>query len=90
MKFRKKPIVIDAVQLTQESFASGAVREFCPNAIPQSGYRVKIPTKEGQMLADTGDWIIKGVAGEFYPCKDSIFIKTYDPVGLDESESDDS
>lgn len=39
-----------------------------------------IPTKEGDMRADVGDWIIRGVAGEFYPCKHSIFLQTYDPV----------
>lgn len=45
---------------------------------PQSG--IKIPTLEGEMLASPGDYIIKGVAGEFYPCKPDIFKQTYEEV----------
>lgn len=52
MKFRKKPIVIEAIQ-------------FGP---------------EGTMLASRGDWVIKGINGEFYPVKPDIFEKTYEPV----------
>jgi hypothetical protein len=42
---------------------------------------LKIPTPEGDMIARHGDWIIKGVKGEFYPCKPDIFAATYDEVG---------
>ncbi len=45
-----------------------------------SGVRVEIRTKEGTMLADAGDWIICGIAGEFYPCKPEIFAATYEEV----------
>lgn len=44
------------------------------------GPKLVIPTLEGEMTADAGDWIIKGVAGEFYPCKPDIFVATYEPV----------
>lgn len=44
---------------------------------------LRIPTKEGIMLGREGDWIIRGVAGELYPCKPDIFAATYEPVGAD-------
>jgi len=66
-KFRKKPIVIEAVQATKIE---------------------AIETLEGVMVANPGDWIITGVKGEVYPCKDDIFKMTYEPVSIDENESD--
>jgi hypothetical protein len=45
-----------------------------------SGEQLVIPTLEGSMCADIGDWIIRGVKGEFYPCKPDIFAATYDPA----------
>ena len=79
MKFRKKPVVIDAMQLTIqnideiEQFVGG---DFGKNA---SGETV-IATLEGAMICSIGDWIIKGVKGEFYPCKPDIFEATYEPA----------
>ncbi len=81
MKFRKKPVTIEAVQWnganTEECYA------FCPPLLKET-YRANgkltIPTLEGKMLCDTGDWIIKGVKGEFYPCKPDIFELTYEPA----------
>lgn len=58
-KFRKKPVVIEAVKAK----------------LP-----IKIPTLEGVMQANTGDWIIRGIKGELYPCKPDIFNLTYEPV----------
>ncbi len=83
-KFKKKPIIIEAVQWTganhliTETFmkGSGAVMDYSEK---QLGV-IKIPTLEGVMSASAGDWIIKGVSGEFYPCKPDIFIQTYDLV----------
>lgn len=87
MKFRKKPVVIEAVQLkwenwneicefvTEEYFGGG----FNPEPhVDSLGLRIK--TLEGVMEAHEGDWIIKGVNGEFYPCKPDIFEKTYEEV----------
>lgn len=48
--------------------------------IPAVPEHIFIPTLEGTMAADVGDWIIRGVAGEFYPCKSDIFEKTYEEV----------
>ncbi len=78
MKFRKKPVVIEAVQLTPETVDEAIA--FCGGSIkshPMTG--VVIETLEGDMLASNGDWIIKGIKGEFYPCKPDIFEATYDP-----------
>lgn len=79
-KFRKKPVVIDAVQWLGDNFVD--VDEFITvphETYPADGY-VIIPTLEGDHRADLGDWIIKGVAGEFYPCKPDIFNETYEAV----------
>jgi len=87
MKFRKKPVVIEAVQYTglniQELklFTQSICLKTRQSPINPMFYPlVVIPTLEGNMTASKGDWIIKGVNGEFYPCKPDIFEKTYEPV----------
>ncbi len=81
MRFRKKPVVIEAIQWTGDN--AQEVREFMREASygwnPGSHAWV-IVTLEGNMSALPGDWIIKGVKGEFYPCKPDIFAATYEPV----------
>jgi len=78
-KFRKKPVVIEAVQW--DGNLDTILDLYIPEAWQTLGDRaLVIPTLEGEMRADVGDWIIKGVAGEFYPCKPAIFASTYDPV----------
>lgn len=80
--FRKKPVVIEAMQVTRESLADAA--EWCNAASYWGGSApepaVFIGTLEGEMRADLGDWIIRGVAGEFYPVKPGIFQETYEPA----------
>ncbi len=92
MKYRKKPVVIEAIQLKVDNF--DVVCDFMgetpvPKHNPDFGVDengntnepylgVYIETLEGKMLASYGDYIIKGVNGEFYPCKPDIFEKTYD------------
>ena len=78
MKFRKKPVVIEALQLTRDKDRAEKVRAWCGAEICYEGLRIK--TLEGVMLAQFGDWIIRGVKGEFYPCKPDIFEATYDAV----------
>ena len=83
MKFRKKPVVIEAVQFTQQS--EDQVFNFITcNKYPifnnEGEPAIKIQTLEGEMTASLGDYIIKGVNGEFYPCKPDIFEKTYEKV----------
>jgi hypothetical protein len=119
MKFRKKPVVIEAVQLRWDTWS-----EMCDHAgvgrledgKPQGGYveqdggifhedvialgdvpgalglaameangwkmALAIPTLEGLMIGGEGDWIIKGVQGELYPCKPDIFAATYEPADV--------
>lgn len=82
MKYRKKPVVIEALQYTVENCFRlhewmGLDHE--PHDL-DCGNGIFIDTLEGQMEASIGDWIIRGVAGEFYPVKDSIFRETYEEV----------
>lgn len=81
MKYRKKPIVIEAVRWTGKNLEE--VIRFLD--VPQLTndfleHYIEIETLEGTMRANLGDWIIKGVKGEFYPCKPDIFKQTYEPV----------
>jgi len=83
MKYRKKPVVIGAMQFTEESKDQclNFVRCSAACGFDDSGEpTLKIQTLEGDMTARLGDWIIKGVSGEFYPCKPDIFDKTYEAV----------
>ncbi len=80
MKFRKKPVVIEAVRWMTDNWQE--IADFCKGVFPyveKQGYLV-IPTLEGDMTCAPFDWIIKGVKGEFYPCKPDIFEQTYEPV----------
>ena len=84
MKYRKKPVVIEAMQFTGEYSNYDAICDWSGvdfGANSKSEVEVLelfIETLEGTHRAAVGDWIIKGVAGEFYPCKPDIFDKTYD------------
>jgi hypothetical protein len=77
-KFRKKPIVIEAEQFTGESVFGLRVERHVFNK--DDGPFLFIPTLEGRMTANVGDWIIRGVNNELYPCKDEIFKKSYEAV----------
>lgn len=85
-KYRKKPVEIEAMQLWAENAYDAA--EWCgatvtgtfgPDLKPRLPI-LTIPTLEGDMQARRGDFIIKGVQGEFYPCKPDIFAATYEAV----------
>ncbi len=76
MRYRKKPVVIEAVQWTGSNFDE-VVRFFGGCAEFQNS-QVFIQTLEGEMTASPQDWIIKGIKGEFYPCKPDIFEATYE------------
>lgn len=88
-KFRKKPVVIEAMCFTTNNEAGSPTMDAIVNWINQGRVKVGawhnctnifIVTLEGEMRADVGDWIIKGVQGEFYPCKPNIFEATYEPA----------
>jgi len=82
-KFRKKPVVIEAVQFVGDGPSATAVAEFTNRTAVWDACTYDggvIPTLEGDMRFGPGDWIIRGVHGEFYPCKPDIFEATYEPV----------
>ncbi len=88
-KFRKKPVIVEAFQFhsVTEKFVKWAkaieFNNWCliENVqVKQKPTDISINTLEGMMKVSTGDWIIKGVNGEFYPCKPDIFDKTYEYV----------
>ena len=86
-RFRKKPVTIEAHQFGGSSTEVHAFQqwmagnEFQPPQIATRDMRpLHIPTLEGTMTANPGDWVIKGVQGEFYPCKADIFAATYERV----------
>lgn len=85
-KYRKKPVVIEAIQFVDTTERIGEIQEFMGGITIRVDYAdknnpiIKIETLEGVMAASEGDYIIKGVHGEFYPCKPDIFEKTYEEV----------
>jgi hypothetical protein len=81
-KYRKKPVVIDAIQITAEWFDNNVSVQMNPKGLITDSVarKVYIHTLEGRMVADEGDWIITGIKGERYPCKPDIFAATYEPV----------
>lgn len=100
-KFRKKPVVIEAVRFdgvesVDDAPAAMFEGSFCPpqewlqdalgmheaqiGAVFADGDSLTIRTLEGRMIATPGDWIIRGVKGELYPCKPDIFAATYEPA----------
>jgi hypothetical protein len=92
-KFRKKPVVIEAFRWTADidqtedpEWIVSAIEDervaFLRSGTPD--VKLMIRTLEGNMTADVGDWIIKGVRGELYPCKPDIFAATYELVEEDE------
>ena len=97
-KYRKKPVVIEALRWTGEPVNQREMHDFLTDTVGQEmkdagrhfhilmengGCQVGtlvIHTLEGEMKASLGDWIIKGINGEYYPCKPDIFDKTYEEV----------
>lgn len=80
MKFRKKPVVIDA--MPYGILGLPELKEFLgyDKLVIDKNNRLIIHTLEGDMYAEIGDWIIRGVKGEYYPCKPGIFKQTYEQV----------
>lgn len=78
MKFRTKPCEIEAVQWTGENLTEILRFANTQNIDITSGVLI-IKTLEGDMVASTGDYIIRGLRGEYYPCKPDVFQKKYEP-----------
>ena len=92
-KYRKKPVVIEAVQLRWDTWSEmcvhadvGKLADGHPEGFTQEGtdgkIGLRIPTLEGVMVAGEDDWVIRGVKGEFYLCKPDIFEATYELAEL--------
>lgn len=87
--YRKKPVVVEAIQFVHGVSTKREMLEFCPDAnigtvngeLDTTDLRwFVIPTLEGNMNVSDFDYIIRGVQGEFYPCKPDIFAETYEAV----------
>lgn len=77
-KYKKKPVVIEAIRFIGSNYEE--IREFIGQNTLCSDLSIVISTLEGDMVAQKGDYIIKGVKDEFYPCKPDIFEETYEVV----------
>ena len=75
--YRKKPVIIEAFRFGFDDAPDWWLQARMTQAF-RTGDDVYIVTLEGDMRVEVGDWVIKGVAGELYPCKNDIFLKTYD------------
>ena len=91
LKYRKKPVEIEAMRFYADHLVMTEVARWCGGRINSEAkasdhtdvaYWIDIPTLEGVMKASPGDYIIKGVQGEFYPIKEAIFLETYERVGV--------
>lgn len=89
VQYRKKPVAIEAMRFYGDKLAMAEVARWCGGRLRSEAkasdhtdvaYWIDIPTLEGVMTASRGDYVIKGVQGEFYPCKESIFRETYERV----------
>ncbi len=78
--FRKKPIVVEAMQYRGGMDSRDEIVAWSGGVVVQVAGQLFIETLEGEMQVNPGDWIIKGVADEFYPCKPGIFEQTYEAV----------
>lgn len=89
-KYRKLPVEIEAMRLESTDDISNLTewmgRDVSIQWMGQGGFGIRIETLEGTTLARQGDWVIKGVQGEFYPCKPGIFNATYDIRGQFETQ----
>lgn len=78
MKYRKKPVVIEAIKYDGTGDSFEQIDEFTDGHLFTNQGNVFIETLEGNMKVSNGDYVIRGVNGEFYPCKPDIFGKTYE------------
>lgn len=78
--FKKRPVIITAIQWNGNNFDELEVFSSGRNITSNSDGTLTICTLEGNHIAQKGDWIIRGIQGEVYPCKPDIFNQTYDEV----------
>ena len=80
MKYRKEPIIIEAIQYLGTSKSFGETNDFTNDGVYVNNDNIFIKTLEGNMVISVNDYVIKGIQGEFYPCKPDIFEATYEAV----------
>ena len=94
-QYRKKPVVIEAIQFVESNlyhvvdfveWDGGEIRGYEVSSEDDAVSAFYIHTLEGDMRVQSTDWVIKGVEGEFYPCRDDIFKQTYEEVGWTRTE----
>lgn len=82
MKYRKKPVVVDAVQWHGQ--CTDSLPAWCDRRVAlvhtDNGWRLQVRTLEGELFASPGDWLICGIQAEVYPCKPDVFAATYEAV----------
>jgi len=90
-KYRKKAVEIEAVQWDGSAEEATpiidwalshdvSIRYYCPENCANDTHVLRVQTLEGTMTAKPGDYIVKGIINEFYPCKPDVFLETYEPV----------
>lgn len=80
-QYRKRPVVIDAIEWVGDKRQGEEIEEWSAGAVkPGPRKTLLVETKEGTMTAKKGDYIIRGLAGEYYPCKPDIFAESYELV----------
>jgi hypothetical protein len=79
-QYRKKPVVIEAFQWGTDELPDWARDALRANKLVGTSTNFQIETLEGTMVGDVGDWVVKGVQNELYPCKPDIFEATYEAV----------
>jgi hypothetical protein len=89
-KYRKKPVVVEAMQYTGKRGNAAAIMAWAGvDSISEDlTGGLEIDTLEGTMRANVNDWVIRGVKGEFYPCKPDVFAATYEPAHEDDPQSE--
>ncbi|MBB6601806.1 hypothetical protein HW432_05865 [Bacillus pumilus] len=86
MKYRKKPVVVEAIQYDGSQDSYDKLRGFCGDIVGNwldsftNISVIYIQTLEGNLIVSPNDYVIKGVKGEFYPCKPDVFQQTYEPI----------
>jgi hypothetical protein len=85
MKYRKLPVIVEAIKYQAELGNNRVINWLSQQKANITDWlffdgEITIPTLEGKMKVSDGDFIIKGINGEFYPCKPDIFDKTYEPI----------
>ena len=78
MKYRAKPVIIEAIQWNGKN--GNEIKEFAHDSVEIGNYSILIDTLEGMVVAQIGDYIIRGIKGEFYPCKADIFNEKYEEI----------